>query len=176
MMYLVSIQGERARSFYFKNEDRRILYRNLRSFLDRHFLLINSPFKTDLLYESEKDHNDYLIKLFYKAKRRAFSETYLSFFYRTTSTRDSLESFFNRIIGLDNHQNWQSRYLAELGRVVSDNPNNPILHKIIACYAHFDNQKYTVQIPTKKSQPDITVTPENARGLVMRLLSRGESN
>lgn len=175
-MNFISIQGGRARSFYFENEERRKLYRILRSFLDRKFLLISSPFKTDLLYESEKDHNKYIIKLLHVEIGRKFSEKNISHFYRSDNLSESLENYFSRILQLSIRSKWQQQYLEELGKVASANPNNPILHKVIDCYSHFDVSKYTVHIPTKSGRPNLKVTPDNAKFLVMNLLSRGESN
>lgn len=175
-MFFISIQGGRARSFYLEEENRRMLYRKLRSFLDRKFLLINSPFKTDMLYESEKDHNRYIIKLLYDSIGRTFLEPYISNFYRSDTIQDSLENYFSRILHLSIRKEWQGQYLEELGKVVMANPNNPVLHKVIDCYSHFDVSKYTIHIPTTKGRPNLKVTPDNARQLVLTLLSSNQSN
>lgn len=175
-MNLISIQGGKARSFYLNEERRRVLYRKLRSFLDRKFLLINSPFKTDILYESEKDHNIYIIKLLYESIDRDFREEHISNFFRSDNIKDSLENYFSRILHLSIRKEWQDQYLEELGKVVLANPNNPVLHKVIECYSHFDVNKYTIHIPTAKGRTNLKVTPDNARQLVLNLLSSNQSN
>lgn len=175
-MKLVSIQGARARGFYFHDDDKRMIYRKLRSFLDRRFLFINSPFKTDLLYESDADHNDYIIKFFYSYKGRRIAEKYQRYFFRTATLRESLENYFDRILYLSLNPSWQQLYLAELKSIIVANPNNPVLHKLIECYGHFDVDKYRIHIPAQQGRPSVTVTPDNAKKLVMRLLSGGEEN
>jgi len=175
-MYYLSIQGGRARAFYLQDENRRLLYRKLRGVLDRRFLLINSPFKTDLLYEASENHNLYLLEKFYEHKDRTFKKEYLSNFFRADTIQDSLESFFNRILHMSVNESWQQQYLEELSRVVKDNPNNPVLRKVIDCYSYFDTDRYTIHIPTEKGKPSLKVTPDNAKMLVMRLLSSGDTN
>lgn len=175
-MFLISIQGGRARSFYLEDESRRMLYRKLRSFLDRNFLLVNSPFKTDVLYESDKNHNAYIIKLLHESISRNFSEGNISSFYRSDNIQESLENYFSRILHLSIRKDWQEKYLEELAKVVLANPTNPVIKKVIECYSHFDVSKYTVHIPTTQGRPNIKVTPDNARLLILNLLSKGESN
>jgi len=175
-MYYLSIQGGRARGFYLQDESRRLLYRKLRSFLDNRFLFINSPYKTDLLYEASENHNFYLLEKLYEHKDRNFKKDYIQNFFRADNIQESLESFFNRILHMSVNKNWQSQYLQELREVVLDNPNNPILKKVIECYSHFDTDRYMVKIPTEKGKTAIEVTPDNVKMLVMRLLSSNESN
>jgi len=175
-MYYLSIQGGRAKAFYLQDENRRLLYRKLRSVLDKKFLLINSPFKTDLLYEASKNHNSYLLKKLYEHKGRVYKDEYIKNFFRADNIQDALESFFNRILHMSVNEQWQQQYLEEMARVVTDNPNNPILKKVIDCYSNFNTDRYTIHIPTRKGKPSLKVTPDNAKMLVMRLLSAGDAN
>ncbi|MEP5613468.1 MAG: hypothetical protein ABJP45_14545 [Cyclobacteriaceae bacterium] len=117
-MNLVSIQGRYAPGMQFKGDELHVCHQLMRGLSNSEYLVVNSPYRTDILYNSMHEKNHSIIRLWCLHKGRDFEGT-LQKFFRATGSLESLQHYFSRLLLLQRISAWYDPYRKELDRTLS---------------------------------------------------------
>ncbi len=140
-MNMVSIQGPMARGYYLTDAERMAFTQFLNSVFDNRFLFIHSPFKTDIVYQADRNLNTYLIRHLMEHAKKEITPQSIGKFYTTVGMKDTLENYFLRLNQLTANEEWFDAYVSEFSEKITYNPDNSILRHVLRClsFINIDN-------------------------------------
>lgn len=153
-MNMVSVQGTGARSFFMEGDQLLMFHSMLHSVLDHQYLLISSKFKTDLLYTSPDNLNNFFIQKFLLTISHNPDETLINRFYCSATPKDTLEAYFIRLYQFQKRKDWFQLYSGSIKKEFENNGNNAIVKHLRGCCEKinlnaFDNFNQVKQTPAQ---------------------------
>lgn len=132
-MYMVSVHGIGARSFFMEKHRLLLFHSMLHSVLDHQYLLISSKFKTDLLYSASENLNDFFIQKFLLNVSQSPDNRIINRFYCSASAKDTLEAYFIRLYQFQRRKDWFQLYSDKIKKEFHNNNSNAIVRHLIGC-------------------------------------------
>lgn len=172
-MHLVSIQGKYAPSMQLKGEELHVCHQLLRSLSDNQYLVINSKFRTDILYSSPNEKNLSIIRLWCMYKGKAFDDIWISRFFQAVDSHKSLEHFFTRLLLLKRMHGWYSGYMDVLASVLQ-NESGQIAKMVRECLEAFTEKN--IFDPPEVSDNNQEMEFSDTLSIVSEVLSKYNSN
>lgn len=146
-MYSITIQGANTNSFQFKNNSGQSFRSLVEGIVLNPATLISSRYRIDLIYKSEKNHQDEILRIWCKLTGKEFTTAVKQKFLRCHGRHETLEHYFLSLIYLARIPSWFKEYSKQLNLVLRQEPNHPILKEIVGCALHLAKQKDSIHLP-----------------------------
>jgi hypothetical protein len=146
-MYSITIQGANTSSFQFKNSSGQSFRSLVESLVLNSATLISSKYRIDLIYKSETDYQDEILRIWCKLIGKEFTTAVKLKFLRSQGRHETLEQYFTSLIYLARIPAWFKEYSRQLNLVLRQEPNHPIHKEIIGCALHLAKQKNSIHLP-----------------------------
>jgi hypothetical protein len=150
-MYSITIQGANTGSFQFKNNSGQGFRSLVESIVLNSATLISSKYRIDLIYKSETDHQDEILRIWCKLTGKEFTTAVKRKFLRSQGRHETLERYFISLIYLARIPAWFKDYSRQLNLVLHQEPNHPIHKEIVGCALHLARQKNSIHLPLDAS-------------------------
>ncbi len=173
-MNLVSIQGKFAPGMHFKGEELHVCHQLIRSLSDNRYLVISSRYRTDILYDSQLEKNQSIIRLWCLYKGKEFDDSWLQKFFRTTGRKQSLEHYFTRLLLLKRIPTWYDLYMKELATILSNNEGK-VSRMVEECLQILTSKKIFAPFASQISSKDDKEYADTI-SIVSAVLSRHNEN
>ncbi|MEP1093875.1 MAG: hypothetical protein ABJG78_02130 [Cyclobacteriaceae bacterium] len=173
-MNFVSIQGRHAPGMQFKGDELHVCHQLMRGLSNSEYLVINSPYRTDILYNSPRDKNQSIIRLWCLHKGKNF-EDMLQKFFRAAGSLESLQHYFSRLLLLQRIPTWYNPYRGELDSTLSTNTGelSAMISECLKAFVEqglFDQTREKPDVELKKSEYVDTLS------IVSEVLAKYNSN
>lgn len=172
----LSIQGKYARGFHLNNDSIQSFRSLVESMTLSSALVISSPYRSDLLYQSDEDISRKLLRVWCAYKGSAYQEAYESRFTQAFGVEETLEFFFVKLTHLSQRKSWFYPYASQFKEIYRKEPKHELLKPLLGCNK-FLKSKYLpkvglLDVPTHH----LTFTRENFHQLATNTLIHFISN
>ncbi len=150
-MYSITIQGTHTSSYQFRNNSGQEFRSLVESIVLNYSTLICSKHRIDLIYYSDVDRQDEIMKAWCKVVGKEFSTDSKAKFLRSSSRLKTLENYFVNLIYLARMPKWFHEYSKQLNLTIEQEPNHPIHKEIVACALHLASLKNSVRLPLNQA-------------------------
>lgn len=175
-MNMISIQGAAARSFYLEEVKQLQFHSKLHSMFDSQYFWACSPYKTDIIYESQSNLNDFIINQLYKLADKPFDAKTRKHFYTSEGSKNTLEAFFIRLYHFTQQKDWYESFIVQFDRQARENPANPITRHLLGCFRHIDLQNFRNLYDNELPKRKLTVDRHQTYMLLTEYLSQFNRN
>jgi hypothetical protein len=142
-----TIQGVNTGSFQFRHNSGQGFRSLVESLVMNSATLISSKYRIDLIYNSETDRQDDILKLWCTLTGKKFNIAVKQKFLKSRGRHETLEHYFTSLIYLARMPAWFSDYSRQLNLVLLQEPNHPIHKDIVGCARHLAKQKNSIHLP-----------------------------
>lgn len=150
MLRYIHIQGKEAPGLSFRNKTAQNFKSLIQSMTDGSSLVISSLYRTDVLYQANKDHREDIFKL-WSLQEDSFDPSRL----QIVDGRDKvLELFFTSLVSFSSASKWYEVYLEEFRHACALDRNNPILKDLKLCEQYLQESHQTVSRPLAGANKD----------------------
>ena len=136
------IQGINAKKMQLRNNSGQEFRSLVESISLNRTVLICSPYRTDLIYESKENLEEPILRLWCKIAGADFNAKLLSEFARGDNEYVTFENYFTSLKKLSFSPFWFSLYRSQFYRVIRQEPNHPVHRKLIGCAEFLATKKY----------------------------------
>lgn len=168
---MVSIQGPHARGFYLDAKGQTNFNGVLRNIIGHQFLLISSKFRTDILYISDVDQNNNIVKLLCREVEIEYYPDLMQKFFRTTEKQSTLEQYFLRLMHLSSKAQWYDQYIEEAQKSFVDYPENKITIVLKECLDHVNTNAEFDSIELQSFSCSVPLENKDLKSVALDLLS-----
>lgn len=144
MLRYIHIQGKEAPRFHFRDQTSRSFKSVIQSLTIGSPLLISSLYRTDIIYKTESDKSEEILKLWELYTKPIENRKLLTFIEGRDKT---LESFFTTLVALSSVSLWYNAYLEEFRHSCSLDYSNPILQDLKECEKYLQDSQKTIYRP-----------------------------
>lgn len=152
-MYSITVQGTHTGTFQFRHGSGH----EFRSFVESLVLnaatLICSRYRIDLLYYSETDRHEDIIRAWCKIVGKDFNPEIKRKFLRTKGRKETLEHYFTSLIHLARMPYWFQDYKTQLNLTFYQEPYHLIHREIIDCALHLSSRNHPLDLPLVITDP-----------------------
>ena len=132
-MNFLCIQGEYARGFRLNSDSIQSFRSMVESMTLSSALVISSPYRSDLLYQSEEHISEQLLRVWCAYKGSPFKASYSNQFTEAFGTSETLEYFFVKLTHLSRRKIWLQPYLNQFREICLKEPNHELLQPLLNC-------------------------------------------
>lgn len=174
-MNLVSIQGRHAPGMQFKGEEIHVCHQLMRGLADTDYLVINSTYRTDILYRSPHEKNQSIMRLWCLYKGKNLNGEWIKKFFRSTGSFESLQYYFTRLQLLSRIPAWYNLYMKELDHVLA-NTEGEIPTMIKECLAAFTTKGLITPNELQPEDREAELEFADTLSIVSDVVARHNSN
>ncbi len=146
-IYLLSVQGAHARGFQFKQNSGHEFRSFVESLVLNRTILVCSKFRTDLIYYSDTDRQEEILKVWCRTLGKDYSPGIFRKFLKSAGMHEVLENYFVSLIYLARILDWFHDSKKELNLIIDQEPNHPIHMEIVNCTNSLTRGKDSFSLP-----------------------------
>jgi len=150
-MYSLSIQGTEANNFQFVNNSGHEFRSLVESLILNYVTLICSKFRTDLIYFSDKDVREEILKAWFRVVGVQYSPKLKKEFVLSSGENEVLENYFVSLVSLAKKPDQFFQYQKQLNLTIDQEQNHPIHKKIVGCAHHLASSTKSFNLPIIKA-------------------------
>ena len=146
-MYSLRIQGDIASKFAFKQNSGHEFRSFVESLVLNYVTIVCSKYRTDLIYFSEHDRQDELLRAWFKVCGIPFDLKLAEEFKRSEGQNEVFENYFVDLVYLARKPDRFYLYQKQLSLTVQQEPKHPIHQKLISCAQHLASNTKSFSTP-----------------------------
>jgi hypothetical protein len=150
-MYSITIQGTHTGNYQFRNNSGQEFRSLVENIVLNCATLICSKYRIDLIYHSDRDRQEEIIKAWCKIVGKEFSSGSKLKFIRSSGRQETLENYFVSLIYLARIPDWFQEYSRQLNLTIDQEPNHPIHKEIVGCAMYLSSCKDSIYLPLNRA-------------------------
>jgi len=146
-MYSITVQGVCTGGFQFRNNSGQEFRSLIESMVLNYVTLICSPYRIDLIYYSDQNRQEEVIKTWCKVIGKEFTSSVSKRFLKSEGLESILENYFTSLLYLSRIPEWFQQYSRQFNLTTEQEPNHPIHKKILDCARFLASRQSSIKFP-----------------------------